>query len=345
MLSGPISFTEYSWRGVIVRLLADEHNSREGNCRANCSTHLDDGSIKRTSSGCVELPLYLHDLLTSDSSVNFMLEYAYCLSDRPLRPERQSGLDYIDAIAQVMSSSLTREKNGPYLPNLVHYTDIRTARVDDVHGEFTANLGCNPFSGVWIANYIAREPQVDVETLIAAVGSILDHADVIADIFLSTRGDCAEKLQAIDTSNRLLHSKWLPVLANVSLVFSEIDGVIMHRVAKQLHKLEASDREIVESWTRRRFSEELENAEQSFSHWAGVLRQGGMPTGEESVCITIALSSVMVDCYAIARMIYHLAELNVFFAGDAHIDNYKDFFSAEGEVTEQKENVGRRCLI
>lgn len=341
-LTGPVAYYKYRFRGRTVRLLADLHNDTTGGCPGNPLDYDDNHNPIGTDSKSMTLLRYVDHMLKKGS--NFYLESPFVLVDSvPGKKSSLSDLDYIDKLTAFFADELQRDKTKSRYVSHVHYTDIRDVYETKYINNRRKATSANPFSGKWLA--VQLKSKEDFVQGFSLIESILDHSHEILDEFIGEYTGLTYNLPIMGKS-------WLERLYNMRKVTSVYKGIRTHRVAKQLLKLDTEDRENVIKWCKKRFDDELLISRQRYNQWVKTVKNTKNPEKhpklvEAPIMILIPLSSVIMDTYTIARLIYQKSESDIIFAGLAHINNYREFFDEHGElVTEIMPNErNMRCIV
>lgn len=351
MISGPVGCIVIKYRNRSYYLFSDKHNSTEGMC---------------TNPESISFIQYVTNKLSDDNPVDFYIESPFVLTDIDSYPTSSTdNFDMIESLQYELWDCMRRDKStSEFMPNgWIHYCDIRDIYEDT---KFANNIrisaSANPLSNsmcVKVLNKLLRcnykleeENNVisKVNEVIAHTQFILNNSRRILDSFVTEVFDppyaSAEGKLSDDFNNRVERMRWMT---------SEFDGKRVHRVCKQLLKLNEDERCLITSWIDRRFNEEYHNACVRFNRWKCVVNKlifgGDMYDNirEEPVLITIAIGSLAMDAYTLARSFYHNeSDSVIFFTGLAHTGNYVDFFTNSGGmiVDELSPISGKeRCLV
>lgn len=330
-LSGPVAYYKYEFRGRTIRLLADLHNDTTGSCPGDPLDYDDNYQPVGTDTNSMTLLRYIDHMLTK--GINFYIESPFVLTDSVPKPKpKLSNLDCIDKLTAFYAECLQRDKTqSKYMPKShIHYVDIRDVYNTKYVGNIRKSMSANPFSGSWLVRQLKTEE--DYELGVRLIRFILDHAEEILEQFIGEYTGLNYDIPA---------PQWLIRLRNMKLVTSVYKGKRVHRVAKQLLKLNTVDRTAILEWCRRRFTEELSLSYQRYREWTKNLNS------EAPIMILVPLSSVIMDTYTLARLIYQDSRSDIMFAGLAHIDNYRSFFDVHGKmlVRIMPEDRNMRCII
>lgn len=319
-ISGPVGGVVCSYKNRNLILLSDQHDSTEGACGLHCR-NICEGKISGYED-CYTLSYYIHSLLIE--GVDLYLESSFVTRDNGVSPIMFENPDNIDILLREFHNCFLRDKRlNNYLErSWCHYCDIR----DVFDGEYTNNgtrdmKGANPFSGSYLVRYL--EDNGDVSNVENLISFILKNAKNYFNYFCfgdeypvpPFRSPVVDEF--LRRSNRRLESTY--------------NNKKMHRVQKQLEKLDVEDRNKIVMWAMNIFSDELSVSIEIYNRWK-VTRERMGP-----VACLVALSSVLMDIYTISRIIYHNNCRDVVvYAGLAHINNYTSFFSQNGGVIEKK---------
>lgn len=341
-ITGPVKYYKIEFRGRTVKLFADLHNSTEGQCEGDCLSFDENYEKSGSDTDCYTFPRYLDYVFSKNNGIiNFYFESPYVLKDpiEIVKPDIKA-FDYIDQITAIFHNSLRRDKSkSEYMPNThFHYTDIR----DVYHTNFDLKgtrkaTSANPFSGSWLQPFLTtKESFRQGATLLEF---ILNRANEIKDMFLSD-----EFVLPNYNLRGEMSQAWEKRLLNTAFCTSMYNGKKVHRVAKQLFKLNSQDREMVLNWTTRRFRDQLRDSREILSEWKNSSNQ----SIHTPIMILIPLSSIIMDTYVLARMLYQKSDIDIFFAGLAHIDNYLNFFQKNGgKIIKLSEGTQKnmRCVV
>lgn len=330
-VSGPVVYYKLKFRDRIVRLFADLHNSTEGGCDGDCLRYNENYQKVGNKTSCYTLTRYLDYVFSKNqnkSPINFYFESAFVVKDpRVVIKPSLEGLDHIDRITAIFADSLLRDKSHSlYFPKAhLHYVDIRDFYHTDYNDKgFRKTKSANPFSGSWLASNLTDERSFYQGATLLRF--ILDNADEIKDIFLSEEFRIPQY-----TSDNKFFRYWKERLVETSQLTSTFKGKRVHRVAKQLLKLNSKDRDMIIGWCNRRFEEQKKMSYNTLAEWESQIKlKGDKADRDEPIMVLIPLSSVIMDTYVLARMLYQKSSSDVFFAGLAHIHNYLDFFETHG---------------
>lgn len=346
LIEGPVSIRVLTYRQRNYYLFSDRHNSKSGGCYEEC----DDFNKKRRGK-CITLPLFIHDFLKKSNInkklVDFYLESPFVLKDsEPSIVADTTDLDYIDTFQVVMQQSLMRNKSkSEYMPySHVHYVDIRDVYIDKYEDNgLRRSSSANPLSSSWIVksinNVIYDIKDINqlvnvIDVSISLLDFILKNAKLIFESFV---GDFNPPKCNLNNRGCINYNKRLELMNRVTSI---MNGTKVHRVAKQLLKLNEEDRNSILSWGREKFNSELANSFELLKEWKNKIlslltidnwddiileyeKIKSMP-----IMITVALGSIIMDIYVLARSMFHDGSDNlIIFGGSAHIDNYLSFFT------------------
>lgn len=341
-VSGPISAIKCEYKGRIFLLMGDRHHSTEGTCGIDCKD-IKNGIVSG-SGNCFTLSYFLHEKLVR--GCDFYLEASFVVKDS--QRQKTTPTDNIDIILERFDTSFLRKKNGVYPNSQCHYCDIRDSFIgtyDEMGNRFMA--GSNPLTGSYIAKYL----MVDVMRY--------DECDQMISFLLTNMSNYFQyftegtelPIPRFDTN---LSRELMNRINRMDGLTSMYKGKKMHRVQKQLEKLHSQEKHKVLSWAKKCFDDELKISLGIYKLW-----KAGMMialTGDENehrkmcsapIACFVALSSLIMDVYLIARALYHDNNREVLiYTGAAHTENYKKFFYMYGSVVEQLGNVDglERCV-
>lgn len=358
-LTGAVSYHKVIFRDRTIKLFADLHNSTKGGCQVVNGLDIDNDYQKvGTDKSSYTLPRYMDKLFQEE--MNFYFESPFVLRDpTKLVKADLEDLDYIDKLTAIYSQSLLKDKTkSSYMPKAhIHYIDIRDYYNTDFDSDgFRKAKSANPLSGSWIISELSTKD--DFHHGYNLIKFILDEAvdDIVQMCFSKTFS-----VPVYPMLTGTVAGKWLDRLHETSKLTSMLDGRRMHRVAKQLYKLSEGDREMILEWARKRLAAQKKISYLLLAEWKEAIEKGNIEKEELAkgtliselarapIMMLIPLSSIIMDVYTLARMLYNKSPLDVVFAGLAHIENYLDFFlSHDGEVVKHSEgesNDQMRCLI
>lgn len=353
-LSGPVDVSVYEFEGRRVTLLSDRHNSKDGSC-GDCVRFVTESKIFSPSlAKCVDLPVYIHRLLQhKQGTTDFYFESPFVIVDSVLENtrERFEDLDYIDTMTETLKNCLLRDKSfSPYLPHSrVHYVDIR-----DIYDKPHSNgqrypSSANPFSGSWINKLFksavnerisggdTQEFKQDLDELVKCIMYIIDNAITIATGFIGNI-DIWNSVIDMWTGPDVWKNRMLLAMKSVTSVYKNRR---MHRVAKQIEKLNCDHKQMVMKWFWVTFNSVLDGSKRMMNDW--ILAVSKLTSSVEveilsayraikelPTMILIPLSSVIMDMYQLSRFLYHQSDKACFFSGSAHIQNCCSFFEMSG---------------
>lgn len=396
-ISGPISYKVYQYKGDYYYCFSDQHFSKDGGCGTDCDRFISATEIRRNDSGCIDFPLYIHDVLSDankrEENVDFYFESPFVLlDDIPSIPRNDfQSLDYIDTIKECMRMALLRDKKkSPYMPYCrVHYCDIREVYDQPYNSDGTRiSTNANPFSGSWISNLLStiiKEYNItrDIKSfkrqcneVYTSVKFILDNSDMLCKVFL-VPGFTLPKLG----DNVKISDEWKTRVSNIALMMSKYNNQVMHRVAKQLAKVDIETRLSIETWYNTAYKKVLEESHSSLEKWRGYIDKLTSNDGydyiskysrdnsiannisnymisdeydyvstfiELPIDILIPISSLLMDVYILGRCMYNHSNRKYFFAGAAHIRNYCSYLEQNGAtIVENKSGMpcSVRCIV
>lgn len=377
-LSGPVDAVKVEFRGRTYLLLSDRHNSTEGSCPGACA----DLSLTNQAIGgqenCETILHFLHRQLTQGA--DFFLEASYVLRDAP-RPKlhavlgdglqtfdygdsKSENFDYIDRMLYLFHDSFLRNKKMTQYPNsMLHYVDIRDVFLGTYNESGTREMiSVNPFSGSIVVKAFRDAKNEKEYHQIYQEGKvllryILDHA---WDYYRSYLGK--GETSPLPLQKGKLFDEFRARLSRREMLNSKLDGLKVFRVAKQLLKIPKELRDKLEQWSSEAFKEELIVSETFYEEWCNgmenLLREGTplelLRIKAESlrmhpISCLVALSSVIMDVYLLARSFYHQhTDSTIFYCGAAHIENHINFFTRYGgRVLEKSHSTNRleRCIL
>lgn len=338
-VTGPVSYSKYSFRGRIIKLFGDLHNSTEDGCECvGCLDYDNQYNKIGNNDKCYSISRYIDKLLTHHKNINFYLETPFVThSSLPINPPGYDNLDSIDRMNIVFARSLTRDKSqSPYMPDAkVHYIDIRDSYVTPYSK--TNNLrmpqSCNPFSGKWLKNQLLTHQ--DYINGYHKLKKILDNSDKIFDIFMGSY-----QMPEID-----IDDSWQKCLESTRLITSVYNGNRVHRVRKQLLKLDPTTRSEIIEWAYDRFRRERTAGYHRLETWKMFVDRRDYQNADTSM-VLIPISGVLMDTYTLARILYQPGDA-VVFTGKAHYDNYRSFFDRyDGKLLKdsEREDGKLRCV-
>ena len=389
-ISGPVNIRVLVFRDRTFYLFSDRHNSKEGGCESSGGQCADfnKNNTTNTKNNCITFPYFVHKFLLkgnkSGGMIDFYLESPFVIIDDVpnIKPD-MDGLDYIDTLQVVMRPSLMRSKDkSVYMPHgRVHYTDIRDIydKGYDPDGLRRSN-SANPLSFSWIVKKLNRAIESGnisniIQTIdfsISLISFVLDNAKLIFKAYTSEFNPPKCSFIGVESDN---YNKRIGRMSSVTSVFN---GKRVHRVCKQLLKLNKRDSDMILRWATSRFDNELKHSNERFEEWkTDILSLVDMPSDDNNnrsdsnmsddntyakieqayekirhipVMISVALGSVIMDIYVLARAIYHdFSKEVIIFGGSAHIDNYLDFFTKSGcdiiSVIEPYDDNKERCML
>ena len=375
-ISGPVSLYVYKYNGVTYYMFGDHHNNTEGGCDENgsvCSRYIRPGEVVDRNDDCDTIPVLILDKL-KQGNTDFYLEFSFVVGNNiPQRSGDLSELDYIDQMSILLDNVLRKDKSQSDLPrsSRVHYTDIRDITMND--GQV---ISSNPFSGGWAVGLLHQAFESDnpntlinVWTDVATIYKwILNNANSIAGICIDKQSiDYIISMATNQLNGHLINMNtlngWIQRLVNMKYMMSKYRNQTVHRCLKQLLKLDVNTHTSLIDWLEIRFEEELVISKTKYKQWCekwqviitAYSQDRDMATSlykhikGDVILIVVALSSIIMDIYAMARSFYNKNKSKsvYYYAGSAHVDNMKKYFEFVGaELLETKEGVSgaKRCL-
>lgn len=359
-LSGPVDCVEISFENKLYILLSDRHNSTRGSCPGNClDIDLETGT--NIGNGSCETILYFLDRHLKQG-VDFFLEASFVLQDAPRPKTLSSETDYIDKLLFLFHDFLLRNKR-KYTRSYIHYVDIRDFFFGNYNPSGTREMvSANPFSGSVIVK--AFNQCVDRNECLSIyqqakelISFILNNAWNYFNLYIGYN----EQMPIPQQQGSMFH-EYRQRLERINLLKTTFHGRNVIRIAKQLFKLDKTRANLIERWARKQFQKELTYSVQSYRNWIAAMdnvfseelseelffiRFDSLKT-EPIICL-VALSSVIMDVYTLARCFYHSYNPKaIFYCGSAHINNYVEFFTElGGKVVQKSVSVDNleRCLV
>jgi len=361
-LSGPVDSVEVDYKNRRWTLLSDRHNSTQGSCPGSCrDVNLESGNVEGKDSQCETILYFLQQKL--EQGVDFFLEASFVLKDAERSKELDVDADYIDRILFLFHDSLLRKKNGKYPKSLLHYVDIRDFFLSTYNESGTREMiSANPFSGsVIVKEFFLCNTKQECENCYRQGRQLLSFILEHAWDYFSAYLEIEASIPSPGYSGRIFDS-FRDRLQKMRLLRTGFQGRMILRVGKQLLKLQETEARAIRLWARDRFSQELDNSMQMFQEWTSEMEQLFSSNLSEELFLgyfrtmqvgpincLVALSSIVMDVYALARALYHQkTNETIFYCGSAHVENYLSFFlSNGGEITNKSVSSGtlERCTI
>jgi hypothetical protein len=362
-LSGPVDFVRLSFQGREWLLISDRHNSTQGSCPEICSDlNLETGLVSSQRSECETILYFLDRELRKGA--DFFLEASFVVKDEKRPKFLYAEADYIDRLLFLFHSSFLRNKKESTYPNsYLHYIDVRDLFIGTYNESGTREMvSANPFSG----SVIVKAFQLC--TSIEDCWTVYKQAKTLISFILSNSWgyfnnylDYKGAFPTPPTESRVFE-EFYQRLNRIEYLKTTYRGRTTMRIGKQLLKLSKTDATRIEEWARVRFAAELKESHRSYELWIKKMddlfaRQlpeelffiyfNSLKT--EPISCLVALSSVIMDVYALARSFYHQhKEKTIFYCGSAHIENYLSFFQQHGgRITQKSVSAGtlERCLV